>query len=198
MLPKSAHNSPAGARRRSRPSAAPRGRRRRPRSARRRANCSNARRSMLVIRLPKRSTRTTSPVDSVARSTDGRGRSSVLEVVDASCPSDDQRDALGQPAGRRRESIAAFERAADGGPRVLALGELDDPLRRRLAEHRRQHAVVGRDEPVVAGLGGDAAARRADAGIDDDEEDRAGRKVAIARGELERAGEHVVRRECRG
>ena len=81
-------------------------------------------------------------------------------------------DALGQPGRRRREAIAPLERAADGRPRVLPLGQLDDPLRRVFVENRRQHAVVGRHEPVVAGVGGDAAARRADAGIDDDEEDR--------------------------
>ena len=74
-------------------------------------------------------------------------------------PSDDQRDPLCKEARRRRESIAAFERAADRGPRILALGELDDPFRRRLEEHRGQHAVVGRDEPVVADVGGNAAAR---------------------------------------
>ena len=95
--------------------------------------------------------------------------------------------------GGRRKPIAAFERAADGRQRILALGELDDLLRRRLAKDRRQHAVVGRDESVVADVGGNAAARRADAGIDDDEEDGAGRKIAVARGELERAGKHVVR-----
>ena len=85
-------------------------------------------------------------------------------------------DALGQPGGGRREPIAPFERPADGRPRVLALGQLDDALRRMLVEHRGQHAVVGRHEPVVARFGGDAAARRADAGIDDDEEDRARRE----------------------
>ena len=56
-----------------------------------------------------------------------------------------------------------------------------------LVEDRRQHAVVGRDEPIVAGVGGDAAAGRADAGIDDDEKDRAGWKVPVGGGELERA-----------
>ena len=61
-------------------------------------------------------------------------------------------------------------------PGVAPLRELDDPLRRRLAQHQRQHAVVGRDEAIVARLGRDAAPRRADAGVDDREEDGAGGK----------------------
>ena len=69
--------------------------------------------------------------------------------------------------------------------------------RRRLVEHERQHAVVGRHEPVVARFGGDAAPRRADARIDDDEKDRARRKVPVRRRQLERAGKHVVGRRCR-
>ena len=66
-------------------------------------------------------------------------------------------------------------------------------------EDRRQHAVVGRDEPVVAGLGREAAARRSDAGIDDDEEDRAGGKVLVAsRPARARRPSDVVRRDVVG
>ena len=72
-------------------------------------------------------------------------------------------DALREPGRRRREAIAPLERPADGRPRVAPLGQLDDALRRLLVEHRRQHAVVGRDEPVVAGFRRDAPPRRADA-----------------------------------
>ena len=158
---------------------------------RRRQTARRSCRSMFVIRLPKRSTRTTSPVNSVAGHHRPR-QIDRLEVLDALAERH-QRDPLGEEPGRRRESIAALEGAADGRPRVLALGQLDDLLRRRLAKHRREHAVVRRHESIVADVGGDAAARRSDARIDDDEEDRAVRKIAIARGELERAGEHVVR-----
>ena len=83
-----------------------------------------------------------------------------------------------QPRRRRREPIAAFERAAHRRPGVLAFGELDDPARRNRLEDRGQHAVVGGDEPVVAGFGRDAAPRRPDAGIDDRKKDGAGGKVA--------------------
>src|SRR3954470_12423944 len=38
-------------------------------------------------------------------------------------------DAFGQPRGCRREAVAPFERTADGWPRILALGEIDEPLR---------------------------------------------------------------------
>ena len=70
-----------------------------------------------------------------------------------------QLDALGHPGRGRGEAVAALERPADGRPRVPALGELDDLLRRRLLEHGGQHAVVGRDEPPVPGFGRQAAAR---------------------------------------
>jgi hypothetical protein len=62
-----------------------------------------------------------------------------------------------------------------------------------LVEHHGQHAVVGRHELVIAGVGGDAPARGADARIDHREEHGAGRKVAIRSGQFEGAGEHVVR-----
>jgi len=62
-----------------------------------------------------------------------------------------------------------------------------------LVEHGGQHAVVRGDELVVAGLGGDASARRSDAGIDDDQEYCAARKVLVRRREFERAGNHIVR-----
>jgi len=43
-------------------------------------------------------------------------------------------------------------------------------------------------------LGGNAASRRSDARIHHDQKDRSRRKIAIRRGELERAGQHVMRR----
>src|SRR5919204_143944 len=63
---------------------------------------------------------------------------------------------------------AAEERAHRAGLRVGV--RRDDLLRRMLVEDEGEDAVVGRDDSVLAGLGGDAAARRADAWIDDDEE----------------------------
>src|SRR5439155_8332674 len=96
--------------------------------------------------------------------------------------------------GRRREAIASFERAAHRRPCVAPLAQFDDAPRRVLVEDRGEHAVVGRDEFVVPRVGGDAPARRTDAWIDDDEEDRAGRKEFIRSGELQRACKHVVRR----
>jgi hypothetical protein len=57
----------------------------------------------------------------------------------------------------------------------------------------RQHAVVRRDEAIVAGVGRDAAPRRADAGIDDRDEDGARGKVLVRRRQLQRTGGHVVR-----
>ena len=155
------------------------------------ASFSKVRRSMLVIRLPKRSTRRTWP-SMLSPSTSGRGISRRWIASGGPAEGGDV-DALGEPRRGRREAIPPFERAAHCRPRVLPLGQLDDPLGRMLVEDGRQHAVVGRDERVVAGVGGDAAARRADAWIDDDEENRAGGKIAIGRGELERAAEHIVR-----
>ncbi len=114
-----------------------------------------------------------------------------MEVRDGA-PESGELCALCQPRRRGREAIPPFERPRDGRPGVAALGQLDDAARRRLAQDLGQHAVVGRDEPVVARLGGNATPRRSDAGIDDGQEHRAGRKVAIGRGELQRALEHVV------
>ena len=112
-------------------------------------------------------------------------------------PSADSSMPLASHAAAGAKRSRPFERAAHRRPRVPPLGQLDDALRRMLVEDGRQHAVVGRDEPVVAGFGRDAAARRSDAGIDDDEKDRAGRKVAVRGRQLERAGDDVVRRAPR-
>ena len=147
---------------------------------------------MLVTRLPNRSTRTTSPT-SAARSSRGSG---IVElqpfavgrpIAVGSVP-------LRQPAGGGREAIAALECSADRRPRIAPLGQLDDPLRLVLAQDRGQHAVVGRHEPVIARVGDQPAAGRSHAGIDDDEEDGAGGKYLYAGRELERARQHVVRR----
>ena len=134
---------------------------------------------MFVIRLPKRSTRRTCAVDTAVVE---RWLRNVEAMNGAGGTAEGgELDALRQPCGGRRKPIASFERPADGRPRVLPLGQLDDALRGMLVKHHRQHAVVRRDELVVAGVGGDAAARRADAGIDDDEKDGAGGKVAVRR-----------------
>ena len=96
---------------------------------------SNVRRSMFVIRLPNRSIRTTSPVSpSSAAAT--RGKSSRWKGPGRAAERGDVH-ALGQPRRRRREAIATFERAAHRRPRVPALGQLDDALRRMLVAARR-------------------------------------------------------------
>ncbi len=107
-------------------------------------------------------------------------------------------DAAQQPGGGRREAIAAFERAADRRPEVAALGQLDDAPGRRVLEDGGEQPVVGRDEAIVPRLGRDAAARRADAGIDDGDEHGAGGEISEAGGELERPAEHVVRGDVVG
>src|SRR6185436_7063702 len=103
-----------------------------------------------------------------------------------------------QPCRGRREAIPSLKGLADGGPRVARVVELHDPVRWRLIEDDRQHAVVGRDEEMVAAFSGDAAANRADAGIDDYQEDCALREIAVRRRQLECAGEHVMRRDVMG
>src|ERR1043166_1594337 len=105
-----------------------------------------------------------------------------------------QLDALRQPRRRRREPVAAFERAADVRQRVLPLGQLHDPRRAHVPEHRGQQTVVGGDEFIAAPLGGDAAPRRSDAGVDDAQKHGARGKVFERRGEFERAAKDVLRR----
>ena len=61
-----------------------------------------------------------------------------------------------------------------------------------------EHAIVGSDELIVAGVGGNPPARRSHAGIDHNKKNRAGWKVPVGGGQLERAGEHVVRRHLMG
>ena len=132
-------------------------------------------------------------VDAVRRRRRGCGRSSRC-IAPAGAPERRQLDALREPRRGRREPIAAFERPADGRPRVLPLGQLDDALRRHA---RRAPASARRCRAPRTGSRrprGDAAPRRSDARIDDDEEDGAGGKVAIRGRQLERAGQHVVRR----
>jgi hypothetical protein len=105
--------------------------------------------------------------------------------------------ALGQPSGGG-EPIAAFERAADRRPRVAALRQLDHLLWRCLEKHGRQHTVVRRDEPPIPCLGNNPPALCSDARIDDDQEDRPGRKVLIRSRQLQRRGPNVVRRQIVG
>ena len=131
MLPNSAQTlARARARRRSRRAA----RRERPRpsiawTAPPAQTARPTRRSMFVTRLPKRSTRSTSPRTLPARPRGGRGTSRRWTSATGR-PSADELDALRQPRRGRREPIAPFERPADGRPRVAALGQLDDLLRR--------------------------------------------------------------------
>ena len=87
------------------------------------------RRSMLVTRLPNRSTQEHDARSARDSLTSGCGNVDLLIVVHG--PSERGKlDALGQPGGGRREPIAPFERAADRRPGVAALGELHDLLRR--------------------------------------------------------------------
>ena len=159
-----------------------------------RATVSNVRRSMFVTMLPKRSTRITTPRDAV-----------VDDLAASACPAR-WKSVTGRPSAVSCNPLASH--AAAGAKRSrpsnvrLTVGRAyrrsvssTTRLRRIFAQHDGQHAVVGRDEPVVARLRRDAAARAADAGIDDDEEDRAGGKV---RGRPRRARERrddVVRRD---
>ena len=103
---------------------------------RRPASRSKTRRSMLVTRLPKRSTRSTCPVmvSGADSSTTGAGISSrwIAPAVPAERA---QVGALRQPGRRRRKTIAAFERAAHARARVPALGQFDDLAR---ADARRR------------------------------------------------------------
>jgi hypothetical protein len=136
---------------------------------------------MLLIKLPKRSTRRIWPwdVEVLHRARRSAKRGEI--------------DPLGQPGGCGRKAIPPLEGAADGRTPVLPLGQLDDPLGGVFVQNRGQHAIIGRHEAIVAGVGRDAAARRADAGVDDHQEDGAGRKIAVRCGEFERAAEHIMR-----
>jgi hypothetical protein len=77
--------------------------------------------------------------------------------------------------------------------RVAPLRQLDDALGPRLLEDAGEHAVVGRNEPVVTRLGNQAAAGGSHARVHDDKEDRASGKVLVAGGQLDRGRHHVVR-----
>ena len=158
---------------------------------------SHDRRSRLVTTLPKRSMRTTTPRSTPSSRFRAR-QVEHLEVGDRASEGRELNAALGQPSGGRREPIAAFERAADRRPRVAALGQLDHLLWRCLEKDGRQHAVVRRDEPPITGLGDNPTALGPDARIDDDQENRAGRKVLIGRRQLQRRGPNVVRRQFVG
>ena len=125
--------------------------------------------------LPKRSTRE-HHAGAAVRSPTGARQIELLIVGDRPAERG-QGDALGQPAGGGREAIAALERAAHRRPRVLALGQLHDLARGGVSWNTaRQHAVVRRHEPIVAGLGRMPRRAEPDARIDDHEEDGAGRE----------------------
>jgi hypothetical protein len=66
---------------------------------------------------------------------------------------------------------------------------------RRFVEHRAQEPVVGAHETIVARFHRDAVARRAHAGIDNGEEDGAGRKVSVRGGKLPCTRTDVVGRD---
>ena len=83
-----------------------------------------------------------------------------------------------RPSNVRLTVGRAYRRSVSSTIRLAAM----------LVEDGGQHAVVGRHERVVAGVGRDAAPRRPDAGIDDDQKNRAGGKILVGGRELERAG----------
>jgi len=148
-------------------------------------------RSMFVIRLPKRSTRTTWP-SMRSSCTVGRGisRRWMLAAL---------RPSAARSTPFASHAAAGAKRSRPSNVRLTVGRRTSARSARRFASADARRArpvstpVVGSHELVAAGIGGNAAARRTDPGIDDDEKDRADWKIAARRGELERAAEHVVR-----
>ena len=161
------------------------------------AKRSNVRRSTFVIRLPKRSTRSTSAI--ICASVDYRLRHiQRLPRRAAFGPNAVSSIPLASQAAAGRKPVASLERAADRRPGVPPLRQLDDALGWRLLEDQRQHAVVRRHEPIAAGLGGNRPPGRSDARIDHDDEDRAWRESTCRRPPARARRHDVVRRVCRG
>ena len=108
-----------------------------------------------------------------------------------------ERGAFGQPTGGRRKAIAAFERAADRGPRELAFESARPRASAACLETRPSARRCRARRSGSRRLRRRARGARAHAGIDDDQKHRAGRKEAIAGRKLECARQHIVRRQCR-
>ena len=153
---------------------------------------------MFVIRLPKRSTRSTSPrtiPDPDSTAGFGTSRRCSAPALRPSAPRSTpfaSHAAAGanrsRPSNVRLTVGRAYRRSLSSTTRFGGCSSTT----------RREHAVVGSDEPIVARVGRNAAPRRSDARIDDDEKDRACGKVPVGGRELEGAGEHVVRRHVVG
>ena len=99
----------------------------------------------------------TEPIDAQHATDDGGGgglRLRDLEMMERAhrLPERRQIEPLRQPGGSRREAVPSFERPAYRRPPVAAVGQLHDARRRLFLHGGRQHAVVRRDEPVVADL----------------------------------------------
>ena len=180
--------------RRSRPARSPSTSTRSARSAGRRSSGCSAptpsvsrshdRRSRFVTTLPNRSMRDHDAVQhavverAASAGRAARSRRRAGRARKAARPS----TATRRPAqtGRGLRTCGSPSGARSGARSARRLSSAASP------QHGREHAVVGRDEPPVAGLGGQAAARGADARVDDDQKDRARREVPIRRRQLVR------------
>ena len=91
-----------------------------------------------------------------------------------------------------------MERRGDPRPEQALVGDLVDARGGLLGEHEGEDAVVGPHETLPARFEGQRAPGRADAGVDDGQERRAGRERAAGGGEGEGGRHHVVRRQVVG
>ncbi len=90
-----------------------------------------------------------------------------------------ERCSLRQLRGDRRHDLAAMKRGAHGLRRENFIADGMNGFFIKLRKHVTEDTVVGGDESVAAGGSGEEAALGTDAGIDDDQKDGRGRKVAI-------------------
>ena len=158
------------------------------------AKISTLARSIELRTLPKRSAATRRPARTPSTTAAASGAS---RHGSSTCgPSDASGTPRSDPRRRRREPVAALEGAADLGPRIARLDELDDRARRRRREDAAADAVVGTDVDVQSPASA-AIARRIEPtpGSTTATNDRARGKVRRRRREVARAFSDVVRRD---
>ena len=135
-------------------------------------------------RCTRGSRRSTSPAPSRAGRSSLTGSRRADRARTVECPA---------PARRRRaRSGRVLERAADGRPRVPALGQLHHLPGGVCSKTWVRTPLSGATTPMGAGIGREAAPGGADAGVDHDEEYAAGREVRAGGGQLQRRGPDVV------